>query len=217
MTEGDPLAGFSVYVTSTPDWRSGTLCYQHDIEQPLNNSVNIDCVGYGRYVTLYNSRNQTNAPRLSEFAYINVCEIHIAGNQLFILWQISHWSLAISSNWLNYLSKILCIFWTGCDIGFYGDNCTRCPENCLDEQCQFQIGHCFDCKDGFKGDTCDEGMKIYWRLMFANLLLLLLQNYTHFPQSDSFVTLFIVALLSSLNKFYAIESSVLTQGVEILI
>ena len=47
---------------------------------------------------------------------------------------------------------------TGCDIGFYGKNCTRCPENCFDEQCHFQFGHCVDCKDGFKGDMCEEGM-----------------------------------------------------------
>ncbi|XP_065943691.1 uncharacterized protein [Magallana gigas] len=120
--EGDTLAGISVYVSQTPDWRSGTLCYQHDIEQPLNNNVNIDCLTSGRYVTLFNSRNETFFPDLSAFAYINICEINIAG----------------------------------CDIGFYGKNCTRCPDNCLDEQCQFQIGHCVDCKDGFKGDMCEE-------------------------------------------------------------
>lgn len=59
VTEGDTLAGISVYVSTTPDRRSGTLCYQHNIEQPLNNTITIDCVTSGRYVTLFNSRNET--------------------------------------------------------------------------------------------------------------------------------------------------------------
>lgn len=43
---------------------------------------------------------------------------------------------------------------TGCDIGLYGENCTKCPDNCLNDDCHFQIGHCFDCKDGFSGEMC---------------------------------------------------------------
>ncbi|XP_052696254.1 multiple epidermal growth factor-like domains protein 6 [Crassostrea angulata] len=120
--EGDTLAGISVCVSETPDWRTGTLCYQHDIEQPLNNTINLDCVTSGRYVTLFNSRNETYFPDLSAFAYINICEIHIIG----------------------------------CDIGYYGEKCTKCPDNCLNGNCHIQIGHCFDCKDGFKDDRCEK-------------------------------------------------------------
>lgn len=79
LTGGDTLRGFSVHVSDTTDWRSGTLCYQHDIEQPLNNTVNIDCFTSGRYVTFFNSRNQTNIPSLSKYAYINICDINIEG------------------------------------------------------------------------------------------------------------------------------------------
>eukprot|EP00105_Crassostrea_gigas_P039452 XP_019923600.1 PREDICTED: multiple epidermal growth factor-like domains protein 11 [Crassostrea gigas] len=120
--QGDTLSGFSVHVSDTTDWRSGTLCYQHDIEQPMNNTVNIDCVTSGHYVTIYNSRNNTDASLVSEFAYINICELNI----------------------------------TGCNIGFYGENCRKCPDNCLNDTCQFQIGHCFGCKEGFQGEMCEE-------------------------------------------------------------
>uniref|UniRef100_A0A8W8P4D4 SRCR domain-containing protein n=1 Tax=Magallana gigas TaxID=29159 RepID=A0A8W8P4D4_MAGGI len=120
--QGDTLSGFSVHVSDTTDWRSGTLCYQHDIEQPMNNTVNIDCVTSGRYVTIYNSRNNTDASLVSEFAYINICELNI----------------------------------TGCNIGFYGENCRKCPDNCLNDTCQFKIGHCFGCKEGFQGEMCEE-------------------------------------------------------------
>lgn len=84
ITEGETLAGFSVYVSSTSDWKSGTLCYQHVIEEPLNNTVTIDCLTFGRYVTIYNSRFQRNSSSLSEFAYINICEINVTGNSLII-------------------------------------------------------------------------------------------------------------------------------------
>lgn len=59
------------------------MCYQHDIE-PLNNTVNIDCFTSDRYVTIYNSRLQTNSSSLSEFAYVNICEINVTGNSLFL-------------------------------------------------------------------------------------------------------------------------------------
>lgn len=85
VAEGDTLAEISVYVSPTPDWRSGNLCYQHDLKQPLDNTVNINCVASGRYVTLFNSRNETYVQSLSAFAYINICEIHVAGNQAFII------------------------------------------------------------------------------------------------------------------------------------
>lgn len=49
---------------------------------------------------------------------------------------------------------------SGCDVGFHGNNCTICPDNCLNGTCQFQIGHCFDCKDGYIRDVCKEGKKL---------------------------------------------------------
>ena len=79
MTGGDTLAGFSVYVSETPDWKSGTLCYQHDINEPVGNNVSIDCFTTGRYVTIYNSRNGSLRSTLSSFAYINICEVNITG------------------------------------------------------------------------------------------------------------------------------------------
>lgn len=85
LTEGDTFAGFSVYVSTRPYLKSGTLCYQHDIKQPLNNTVSIDCFTSGRYVTVYSSRQNTNGSSLSEFANINICEINITGNTIFLL------------------------------------------------------------------------------------------------------------------------------------
>ena len=76
-----PWRVFSVYVSDTPDWNSGSLCYQHDINEPVGNSVGIDCFTTGRYVTIYNSRNGSQNSTLSTFAYINICEVNITGKR----------------------------------------------------------------------------------------------------------------------------------------
>ncbi|XP_062581865.1 sushi, nidogen and EGF-like domain-containing protein 1 [Saccostrea cucullata] len=120
--KGNTLSGFSVYVSDTEDWRSGTLCYQHDIQQIPHNNVTVDCVTYGRYVTVYNAKNTTSFPNVSDFSYINICEIEVKG----------------------------------CDLGFYGGNCTsKCPQNCLNNTCHSQIGECFECNDGYSGQYCE--------------------------------------------------------------
>ena len=95
MTGGSTLAGFAVYVSDTPDWMSGTLCYQHGIYEPVGNSVGIDCFTTGRYVTIYNSRNGSQNSMLSTFAYINICEVNITGkffvdNMTFQLYVKNH-------------------------------------------------------------------------------------------------------------------------------
>ena len=68
-----------MYVSYTPDWTSGALCYQHDINKPVGNNVSIDCFTTGRYVTIHNSRNSSLHFTLSSFAYINICELNVTG------------------------------------------------------------------------------------------------------------------------------------------
>lgn len=108
LIEGDTLSGFSVHLSNTVDWKSGTLCYQHDITQPLNNIVTIDCFTSGRYVTIYNSRNNTDASFISEFAYINVCEINITGKHF---WNIWHWRKQIVVSLQCVLSNVMYLFY----------------------------------------------------------------------------------------------------------
>lgn len=56
-------------------------------------------------------------------------------------------------------------FVEGCDVGFYGENCTKCPNNCLNDTCQVQTGYCFYCKDGFSGRMCEEGGALFVGIM----------------------------------------------------
>lgn len=84
-----------MHVSDTTDWKAGTLCYKHDIKQPLNNTVIVDCFTTGRYVTIYNSRNITVVALLSEFAYINTCEINITGNTCSSFKKIIHRSIML--------------------------------------------------------------------------------------------------------------------------
>ena len=92
---GNTLAGFAVYVSDTPDWKSGLLCYQHGINEPVENNVSIHCFTTGRYVTIHNSRNGSENSTLSTFAYINICEVNITGkffadNMMFQLYVKNH-------------------------------------------------------------------------------------------------------------------------------
>ncbi|XP_062622134.1 multiple epidermal growth factor-like domains protein 10 [Saccostrea cucullata] len=118
--EGNTFAGFSVYVSDTEDFKSGHACHYHAVEEIPSNTISFPCITSGRYVTIFNSRNATQLPSLSEWAYINICELNVAG----------------------------------CDFGFYGGECSRCPGNCLDDNCHVQTGLCSGCKDGFTGPTC---------------------------------------------------------------
>lgn len=74
-------------------------------------------------------------------------------------------------NSLLNVVHVLYISRTGCDVGFYGKNCTKCPDNCLNDVCHFQSGYCFDCKDGFKGEMC-EGMQICEENLMLNETLI---------------------------------------------
>ena len=49
------------------------------------------------------------------------------------------------------------IYLTGCDIGHYGYECLECPSHCINNTCQMQVGHCFDCENGYTGPKCEEG------------------------------------------------------------
>ena len=61
---------------------------------------------------------------------------------------------------LTYLFKYSFICLTGCNIGHYGDECLECPSHCTYNTCQMQVGHCFDCEDGYTGPMCEEGRLI---------------------------------------------------------
>ena len=52
---------------------------------------------------------------------------------------------------INYV-----IYVTGCKKGHYGDNCLECPSHCVNNTCQMQVGHCFDCEDGYTGPMCEK-------------------------------------------------------------
>lgn len=94
-----------MHVSDTTDWKAGTLCYKHDIKQPLNNTVIVDCFTSGRYVTIYNSRNITVVPLLSEFAYINICEINITGNTCSSFKKLQTVVICFLLNILQYMKK----------------------------------------------------------------------------------------------------------------
>nr|XP_022309502.1 receptor-type tyrosine-protein phosphatase zeta-like [Crassostrea virginica] len=165
---GDTLAGFSVYVSDTPHWKSGTLCYQHDINEPVNNNVSIDCFTTGRYVTIHNSRNGSLHSTLSSFAYINICEVNVTGCD------IGHYGdecLECPSHCTNNTCQIKVGHCFDCEDGYTGPMCEKvCPTGRYGVNCSFRCGNCLDekschhingtcisgCSPGWKGEWCDQ-------------------------------------------------------------
>ncbi|XP_061165600.1 uncharacterized protein LOC133174502 [Saccostrea echinata] len=39
---------------------------------------------------------------------------------------------------------------------YFGEKCSRCPSNCLDNRCHIASGHCFICDDGYQGNECEQ-------------------------------------------------------------
>nr|XP_022309501.1 uncharacterized protein LOC111115154 isoform X2 [Crassostrea virginica] len=165
---GDTLARFSVYVSDTPDWKSGTLCYQHDINEPVGNNVSIDCFTTGRYVTIHNSRNGSLHSTLSSFAYINICEVNVTGCD------IGHYGdecLECSSHCVNNTCQMQVGYCFDCEDGYTGPMCEKvCLEGQYGQRCSFRCGNCLDeepchhingtcvsgCSPGWKGEMCDQ-------------------------------------------------------------
>lgn len=104
---------------------------------------------------------------------------------------------------------------SGCDIGFYGESCTKCPDNCLSDICHFQIGLCFDCKEGFKGEMC-EGTKMCGNLshvqrntqvsfflacLKAGIFVLSFEDICHRIRNLYYVHLFEGSIIININCF----------------
>lgn len=69
---------------------------------------------------------------------------------------------------LDIKSIYLYSFASGCEKGFYGENCTKCdlPENC--ETCDVTNGSCYRCHRNFTGPNCLQGILCNTRRLLNN-------------------------------------------------
>ncbi|KAJ8305300.1 hypothetical protein KUTeg_015845 [Tegillarca granosa] len=80
MENGRRLLGYYLFVSNSSDWTTGEICYQHEGPRIPSTFQNITCSVTGRYVTLYNFRNQTHVGWGYESeAYLELCEVEVYG------------------------------------------------------------------------------------------------------------------------------------------
>eukprot|EP00105_Crassostrea_gigas_P037704 XP_019921852.1 PREDICTED: cell death abnormality protein 1-like [Crassostrea gigas] len=95
---------------------------------------------------------------------VEVLVTTIVLNALHQLWVDGETDISLISRYLLTLQPSepmsVCDKDLGCDVGFYGENCRKCPDNCLNDTCEVQTGDCFCCKDGFSGRMCEEGCDV---------------------------------------------------------
>ncbi|XP_033729657.1 scavenger receptor class F member 1-like [Pecten maximus] len=154
------LAGYQLYVsnsTSTPT--GGVLCYEDT--SSTRNAVQLvvthQCPYVGRYVTVYNHRN--NPKRYSWYsddAILMLCEVQVFGCQ----------AGKYGDGHCNYLCPPACYggncnsttaacFY--CFAGKYDIYCNSdCPSNCKNSLCTKDAGSCLECIPGKYGNSCDQ-------------------------------------------------------------
>ncbi|XP_033729653.1 multiple epidermal growth factor-like domains protein 10 [Pecten maximus] len=154
------LAGYQLYVSNTTNTlKDGDLCYEDtsSTRDAVQLVVTHQCPYVGRYVTVYNYRNnQKRYSWYSDDAILMLCEVQVFGCQ------VGRYGDGHCNNQCPgacYGGN--CNTTTGdcfyCVAGKYGISCNSdCPANCKDSFCTKDTGSCLDCFPGKYGPNCDQ-------------------------------------------------------------
>ncbi|XP_069126485.1 platelet endothelial aggregation receptor 1-like [Argopecten irradians] len=153
------LAGYELYVSNiTTSPTDGVLCY-HDISATttaVQLNVTHQCPSVGRYVTVYNYRNDPKRYSwYSVYAVLELCEVIVYGCPAGSYGDGDCSQVCPATCYGgNCNPKTGSCLW--CIDGKYGDTCdVDCSVNCRDRLCDGNTGYCGGCVDGKYGDTCD--------------------------------------------------------------
>ncbi|XP_062573679.1 uncharacterized protein LOC134235558 [Saccostrea cucullata] len=175
MRQRGRFAGFSLYISDTPNKEDGTLCYKDELPLPPL-EFNTTCIGYGRYVIYYNER-------LDGVTYPNgyvtnpiteLCEVKVTGCSKAEVYG-SNCSIPCPTHCQDQRCNIVNGTCLGCKPGYEGEMCkTECPGGLYGKLCKRQCaGHCRgnrtcdhvtgNCKEGcaagWIGKQCDQKCK----------------------------------------------------------
>ncbi|XP_033738929.1 multiple epidermal growth factor-like domains protein 10 isoform X2 [Pecten maximus] len=154
------LAGYQLYVSNTTTLPTdGVLCYEDT--SSTNSSVQLvvthQCPYVGRYVTVYNYRNNPKRYNwYSDDALLELCEVQVFGCPVGMYGNGDCNQVCPASCYgRNCNSKTgSCIY---CIQGKYGNTCENdCSTNCKDSLCSNESGFCFECIHGKFGNACDQ-------------------------------------------------------------
>lgn len=113
MRQKGRFSGFSLYVSTTGDIQSSTLCYKDGPQLPPLNFTTI-CTEYGRYVIYYNERKD-GVSYPSTYQIMNVftelCEVSVKGKLFVFSYVFKHTFVYILEfNLMQLLLYLFCCF-----------------------------------------------------------------------------------------------------------
>ena len=91
--------GFSLYVSNTTNKSDGILCFQDNIFtlSTIPAVFNTICPVQGQYVIYYNERspNKTYPDEYSTYAYNELCEVEVIGENIIIQIYLKNWTVLL--------------------------------------------------------------------------------------------------------------------------
>ncbi|KAJ8305721.1 hypothetical protein KUTeg_016266 [Tegillarca granosa] len=144
------LDGFKIYISNGPsNWRNKEPCFKDTTPGYPSSILNVTCVGYGRYVTVYNDHYHE-----ADGAILELCEVQVFGCKSGTYgWECrKSCPLTCQENRCDpYMAHCL----KACADNYFGLNCEKFC-HCKNDGCNPENGHCFvpGCKAGYKGVNC---------------------------------------------------------------
>ncbi|XP_062595228.1 multiple epidermal growth factor-like domains protein 10 [Saccostrea cucullata] len=171
MRQRGRFAGFSLYISYSPNKEDGVLCYKNSLPIPPL-EFNTTCIGYGRYVIYYNERldGVTYPEGYNNPIYTQLCEVKVEGCAQAGVYGVNCSLLCPKTCYENKCNIVngTCLScgqgWTGdkctdkCPLGWYGLACkNQCVGHCRGSHtCNHVTGYCEGgCADGWMGKLCD--------------------------------------------------------------
>lgn len=113
MRQKGRFAGFSLYVSTTGDIHSSTLCYKDGPQLPPLNFTTI-CTEYGRYVIYYNERMDGVLYPISyeiSNVFTELCEVSVKGKLFVFSYVFKHkFVYRLEFNLMQLLLYLFCCY-----------------------------------------------------------------------------------------------------------
>ncbi|XP_069128341.1 cell death abnormality protein 1-like [Argopecten irradians] len=174
------FAGYQLYMSNTTDSsQDGVLCYEDTSSTRDAVQLNVihQCPYVGRYVTVYNYRN--NPKRYSWYdiyAILELCErgtCSVNCNSSGCIKDTGQcydcvggkYGVTCEMDCSGNCKDPICDRNTGycseCVAGTYGSSCGQaCSVNCKDRVCTKTTGHCIECVTGKFGNICEQDCSV---------------------------------------------------------
>ncbi|XP_033738980.1 uncharacterized protein LOC117326366 isoform X2 [Pecten maximus] len=158
------LAGYQLYVSNTTNTPTdGDLCFvdTSSTKNAVQLVVTHQCPYVGRYVTVYNYRNNPKPYSwYSDWAILELCEVQVFGCPTGRYGDGNCQKLCpVDCYGGNCNSKTGACFY--CVPQTYGVQCEyACSTNCLNSLCEKVNGYCYECIAGQYGFTCDQNCHV---------------------------------------------------------